>query len=112
MVLLIRIKGKGLRRKSQEAACSCFSGLQSTLEPDITSLARAKWSIKLFYRPLHEGAWGEEGRAQGRPAGQGSFSHLISNQKLQRTAWREGEDNLSSLGLLYQLSMNHPGSHR
>lgn len=28
------------------------------LEADITSLARAKWSIKLFYRPRHEGAWG------------------------------------------------------
>lgn len=69
------------------------------LEPDITSLARVKWSIKLFYRPLHEGVWGRkedhgEGPAltsliQGRPAGQDGFSHLISTQKLEKAAWRD-----------------------
>lgn len=87
------------------------------LEADITSLARAKWSIKLFYRPRHEGAWGggEEPRegpaltslAQGRPAGQDGFSHLLSTQKLEGAGWGEGAGDLSSPGLLFLLSTDH-----
>lgn len=35
--------------------------------------------------------------AQGRPAGQDGFSHLISTQKLEGAAWKEGADNLFCL---------------
>lgn len=62
VVLHLRVKGEHLRKRAKQQPAR-FLGLQFMLEPDITSLARAKWAIKLFYRPLHEGMWGEEGRA-------------------------------------------------